>query len=278
MVDRKKVKVDIFSRPHDFRLSYFHDVSTGNKDTTIVPVAHYDEGLGAPSTYNAHREHASFAEYDGSNCFPDSRLDPIIGKVTFTMGKHLLETDKIHAIKCGIGVIAGAFEDFNAEDEVSTLDIKEIMELQQDGTNRETYPLWAGNKLTEKDSGKGTFNADMAGLTTTQVIEDVDFAYGTYYDALHYYTNGEKLRKVVPMMKQFVLTRQRPTRTFKVRISSKTKYMNPYAFMGVLTHVHTETNAEQLFSSADATTGNSVLVNHRYRFDEHNPYFDMERQ
>ncbi len=52
-------KVKMYPRPHDEGHSWTMGLE-GTPDSTIYPFLLYDEGLGAPSAYNANPEHASF--------------------------------------------------------------------------------------------------------------------------------------------------------------------------------------------------------------------------
>jgi len=52
-----------YSRPHD-QFTAFNIGLEDAQNSTIVPIAFYDEGLGSPGSYNANPKHASFSETD----------------------------------------------------------------------------------------------------------------------------------------------------------------------------------------------------------------------
>lgn len=200
---------------------------------TMIPVAHYDAGLGNPASIYTHPEHSSFAEYGGSNVHPDSHLDKIYCNIHARMSKHALETDKIHVMRFGIQVIAGAFDDFDVTDNATGRTIKQILGLQSEATHKQTYPNWSGSNLLNYGNKPHDLHADMPGLTTDQTIESVDFDIDEHYDTLHYSPIGEKYKRVQSGIKWYTLTRSRPFRDIKIHLKSSAKASNEYMCQAV---------------------------------------------
>ncbi len=132
-----------YPRPHNMETNWGYGLETGVANTdTIIPITMYDEGLGAPSAYEANPEHASFVEAAEANCYPESKINLVLAQLTLSLSKGALETDKIHNVRYYYQPIFTTFDDITALDEISTFDIGEILELQREGTDRQCYPLF----------------------------------------------------------------------------------------------------------------------------------------
>ncbi len=155
-----------YPRPHDMTIIYGHGMESAVvNNTTIVPYNMYDEGLGTPINYNANPEHASFVEVNMPNSFPDSTINMVVGEISFSLTKGAIETDKVVAVRCGFMPIFTTFDDIIAADEVSTLDISEVLELQREATDRQSYPLFNTVKMKAGISAATTLHANVPGLT-----------------------------------------------------------------------------------------------------------------
>ncbi len=134
-------------------------------DNTIIPLIIHDEAQGDPALYNAHPEHASFAEYLGPNCYPDSVINTVFVELTYALTKAAIETDKVPAVKLVYMPIFTTFDDITVNDEVSGLDIGEILELQREATDRQSYPLYNTVKMKAGVVASTILHADVPGLT-----------------------------------------------------------------------------------------------------------------
>lgn len=268
-----------FPLPHNTQHSWCHGIETGTANsTTIYPLCMYDEGLGSPSGRDTNPEHASFAEVSYPNIHVDSRVNSVFAVLELSLTKGALETDKITALRIGVMPIFTSFlENLTAKDEKSTMEIEDILELQHEDTDRQCYPLYNGVKMTEKFTGSATLSASVPGLTTTQVLEGVTWDIDSYYDALHYFTNGKKLGKSQGGLKWYTLTRQHPRVKIGIKLRSKSKYANPYMFFGVMTHCPQTDNIHQIPPAGDTTNINHVYADIRWRFNEWNPKFNFEK-
>jgi hypothetical protein len=280
MVVKRLAKSTHYPLPHHENVQWSFNLSTSAQYATTAPICHYDEGRGSPSAIQANPEHASFAEYAGSNCFPESYISSngFHCNLRVKMEKHALETDKLHNIRFGVLVSAVSFlTDLTAKDEKSGLEIEDILHLQHDTTNRETYPLYTGTDMAEPYANAGSMGADQAGLTTDTSIEEVDFTINNYYDILQYGAVAPKLKRCQSGIKWMNISRQHPVKNIRIHLKNKVKKMHEYAGLFVTTLVYPTDNPEQTVLSGDVTSGNHLTFQLQYRFNEWNEQFDMER-
>jgi len=114
---------------------------------TIIPLIMNDDALGDPMSFNAHPEHASWAEVDEPNCYPDSEIRNFQVSLEIQALHNLWDSVTLGARwqspKISIALIACAFpEDLDAIDERSGLSLKAMLELQKESTDRQCYPLY----------------------------------------------------------------------------------------------------------------------------------------
>lgn len=267
------------SRPHNMVHSWCHGLETASTiQTTIYPLIIQDEGLGDPSAYNSHPEHASFVEANEPNVYPESRVDTIFGMTELEMTKGALETDKIHGIKYATMDIYIAFkEDLTATADASTVEIQDILELDSESTDRQAYPLWNDVDMTVNKSSLELLPTKVPSLDTTQAIEGVTFSSELYYDTLHYSNLSGKLKSVQTGLRWGMLTRQRPYARIPMRIRSDVKKANPYTLCARMIHIPINSSAEQLGVATDTTNIPHVRVTMTTRYDEWNENFDHTR-
>ncbi len=275
----KLMKTRWYPRPHDMENGWFHRLEPGNNSmATIYPMVMYDEGLGDPASYNAHREHASFVVAGEPNCYPESRVDLITAKLELSLTKPALRTDNLVAVKCAYMPIFMSFkEDYIAIDELTSVETQDLIEMQTESTDRQGYPLYNGTKMPEKYSGSGTLAANVPGLTTTQIIEAVTFFPNNFYDGIHYLSIAGKLKAIQGGLKWLTLTENRPLATIKIRLRPKVKRMNPYTFFGCMVYVPDVDTATQTHVSADTTNINHVEARFMVRYNEWNQAFDFNK-
>ncbi len=274
---KKLMRTTWYPRPHDIENSYSHGIDSGVvNNTTIYPLMMYDEGLGAPDSYNAHPEHASFAAASEPNCFVESRVNKILTNISFSMPKTALETDKIHAVKCAFMPIFMAFKDnYTAIDEVANFEVQDSLNMQFETTDRQGYPLYNGVKMQQAFANSGLLAVNVPGLTTTQIIEGVAFNANAYYDSIHWLSIANKVKASAGGLKWFTLTRSHPVKHIKIRIRPKVKRMNPYTFFGIMTFVPAVDSFQQYSTAADTTNVQHVRVDINTRYNEWNQDYDF---
>jgi len=271
-------KTKNWSRPHNMQHSWFHSVEKASQNATIYPLVMYDEGLGNPGAYEAHRENAAFVQAPEANCFPESRIDFVVAKLEIYMAKAALETDGLHSIKVGFMPIMTSFEDLTVIDELSTLETQDVLELTSEDTDNQAFPLYNDTKLTEKFANSALLSALAPGLTTTQVLEGVAFDENVFYNALHFLTISGKIKTMTRGLKWITLTRNKPYRTIFIKLSNRSKRMVKKSFFGVLIDVPGVDGQFQLPVSGDTTVNLShVGVSMQVRYNEWNQEFDMRK-
>ncbi len=273
--------IKTYPRPHELDIGFGIPLESGvNNQQTCIPLLHYDEGLGDPASYNANPEHASFAEYNASNCYPQSRIDNIWAEITVSLTKAALETDKIHALKFAFMIVHMAFpEIYDAVDELTGSKVETIIKMQKETTDRQGYPLYNGVDMLAGVTGtQHSFPAGtMPGLTADDKLEGLSLGTGAYYDNLHYGSNSGQTKKAQSGLKWLTLSRRSPMKKIRIHMKSGAKRMNPYTFLGVHMIFPVAGNNAQLFSIGDTTNVTHVYVNAKVRYYEWNLGYDMNR-
>lgn len=266
-----------FPRPHDMKNSWFHSLEGATQDTTIYPLVHYDEGLGAPNLYNSNPDHASFAEAGMSNCYPNSSIDFITSIFEFYMTKGAITTDAIPVMKFATMPVFMSFkEDYTAIDEAS-IEVQDILEMQFETTDKQGGALYDTNKLTPRFTNSSLLNAAEPFLTTNQQLENVAFSVAAYYDATHYRTIQGKLKNCNAGLQWHTLTKTRPYMKYKLTLNSKAKFMNEYAFLGLLIHFPQSGSKDQLTVIGDTTADLAHLgIITKNRYNEWHQGFDHD--
>ncbi len=142
-ISSRMVKTKIYPRPHDFKNSWGHGLESAVvNQATIYPIVMNDEGLGTPSAYESNPKNAAFVQAAEPNCFPESRVDLVLAKLTLSLTKSAIETDKVHALKIAFMPIFLSFDDYTAIDELSALEIQDILEMQTESTDNQGFPLY----------------------------------------------------------------------------------------------------------------------------------------
>jgi hypothetical protein len=280
MTDMIMGKVPLYSRPHSWHLAWLMSLQNPQADTTVIIPNHFqDEGLGSPSGYNANRDHASFATAAEPNCYPESKIRNNRDYLRISMTKSALHTDNLDAIRVGVMVISVAFkEPLDAEDVVTSTQIKDVLELQYETTDRQTYPLWNTKKVYDKWTNSAHLPANVPGLTTDQGLEYVSFGDELYYNMIHYASNKGMLMSIASGLKWYTLTRNKPYRNIPIMNKSRSKAMNEYAGLYTLVHLPQAGTLHQIPLETDTTSGGKhIECTFVSRKDEWNHYFDMER-
>ncbi len=147
---------------HEFIMSFscFLRDSLTTRSSTILPIVMNDDAQGDPADLNVHPEHASFSEIAYPNCFPDSEIKNM--KITIDMFVPKSVATNAAKVRVTYGLISCAFpEDLDALDKKSTLTLKEILEIQKETTDRQTFPLWSAIDM----SNGSLLHANVPGLT-----------------------------------------------------------------------------------------------------------------
>ncbi len=277
MVMKKIRGTTWYPQIHDTKIQWQMEIRrTGdNLHSTNIPLITYDEAF-IPPNIKTNPQNASFAEVGHSHCAPESEIS------NFNSTLKIIKqdgTNKLKTMVVGVQVVSLAFlEDLTPKDEISTLDIQDILELLYETTDRQTYGLYNNTKVTETFSGSATLDAVEMGLTTTQVLEFDDFVIEEFYDAIHYTTIAGKIKSVQSGIKWYNLTEERPFVKIRIHNKSSTKKMNEYAYLGlrVILPEIASVYQPQMISLITADTS-SISCDSRTRYLEYNENFNFSR-
>lgn len=268
------MKKEEWPQPHYIKENWQLSAETADKTSTQIAIAHYDEGLGASSANESNPRNPSFAVQQRPNCWPNSKIDSVFANLRVQLTKGAIETDKISSLRIAFQTIALSFDDALAIDELSQLEIQDTLHLSRETTDRQTYPLYNGTKLTELYSGSATLSAAVPGLTTTQVLEGDDFAPFAFYSALQYHTTKEKLKVCQNGLHWRTLTKNKPYTDFRVIYDNKAKKMMPYTYFGLRIFIAEVGTWDSGIPAADTTAIDHVTCNLTARYLERNPDFN----
>jgi len=275
------MRTEHYPQPHDIRGGVTFELDNGVIDSTIIPFAFYDEGLGAPSAVETHPENAAFAVVDKqANCFVNSRINMIHAELRFSLTSKFFD-DNLSGIRFATMPIFMAFiNDYTAIDELSALEIQDVLEMQTETTTNQGGPLYvAGTDLPEKVASLGNLGAATPFLDTDVGIEGVAFVEQNYYDMLAHSTNAEKLKSVQGGLKWEVINANRPfiKKTFFIR--PKVKRMNKFTYFGVMVHVPEQGDTQQIgVITRDITAATQYLdVDWDVRYNEWNNEFNSSK-
>ncbi len=270
-----------FPQPHKVAGSFSFELDDGTIDTTIVPLAFYDEGLGTPSARETHPENAAFAiVQDEVNCFVNSRINMINAEFRFTLTSKFKD-DNLQAIRIGTMPIFMAFiDDYTAIDELTGLEVQDVLEMQTESTDRQGGPLYvAGADMAEKAAASANQGANQPFLDTDVSLEGVNFQPEVYYDALQFLTISKKLKSVQGGIKWEHLTDNRPMIRKRFHVRPKVKRMNPFTFFGVGVFCMLQGGDTQPHViTRDLTAATQYVdVDYNIRFNEWNQDFNFKK-
>lgn len=251
------------------------------KDATIFTLFRSSEVVTGVEAIEVNPTNGNFSEDSG----PLVAMNSIIPKLTInmkvTMTKSATETDKLRAVKFKWMPIYSAFLDsLEAEDTKTAVQIEDILELQHDTTNKDTYPLFSTTKLSIGPQPMSDINSTEVfgdyGLTTNSTLESVAFDEELLWDSLKYYTNAAKLRKQIGKVHAVTITRDRPYEYFSNNFTyPAVKRANPYTFCGILMWVPQVGSIGQFQTAGETSAVDHLYVNMSVRFSEWNADHDQ---
>ncbi len=273
-------KVEMYAQPHNISRSFAFELDDATLDSTIVPFAFYDEGMGTPTALETHPENAAFALVaNEANCFINSRINVVIARLRFSLTSKALD-ENLPGIRMAFMPIHMAFiDDYTAIDELSTLEVQDVLEMQTESTDNQGGPLYvAATDLPEGTAGQALYSVKTPFLDTDTGLEAVAFDPNAYYNMMHFMTNSGKLKATQSGLKWFILDANRPTMSFDIHIRPKVKRMNKFTYFGCLIHVPIHSNTDQIINTGDITAATQyVNVNVRARYSEWNQDFNSRK-
>ncbi len=263
-----------FPLHHDIEFNFQLSAEIETKNSTIVPLVIQDQGLTpSGSTKQVNPRNPNFEIDAGVNCYAESIIPKIALSYRCSLTKGAIETDAIRSLSINVMPIHTAFlSRLDAEDYKTAVDCENLLELTHETVDEQCYPLWSGTDL----DNPSLVPADVPGLTTNQNYESVAFDKETFFDAMQYYTNKNMLQTMIGRMKTLLLKRDYPysyaSNNYNYPI---VKFMNPYAFCGILFHLPQVGQIDQFGIASETTAIPHVNISGKIRFPEWNQVFDQ---
>ncbi len=270
--------------PHDFTWGFglTIDDSISTKSSTIIPTLMQDNAIIDYETIKTNKENDDFAVVAKPNTAAGSYVPKVVSSWTMVLLSSEPGVLNLYHMPIGTSML----NRLDAFDKKTGNDIETILELTHEVTDEQCFPLWNGVKLFEGHH-VSDLPAEVPGLTGTQQVEGVAFDQEMFFDALHYYTNREMLRKVTGRMElyKFGASVGQPEANYFERVKfgrnsfvpSLCKYQHPYTFCGELFHAPKTGTAGQPDVAGSVTAIEHVSVYGRTRFMEYNPDFNFSR-
>ncbi len=269
--------------PHVFEYSVGLEFGTA---TTLTYLRNSIDTVN-PETIMVNPRHASYAIDTGPCVCSDSLVEFMTIQKTYTMGGIPMNTDNIPAIACRDMKIFGCWEDnWTPTDEDTGASIASILNLTSDLTKEDVVPLVAGSKtagLAPQPLSTITM-AEVFGdynLTTNSNMEVVAWNEQQIYNALHFFTNGAKLKTTIGQLRRYILSRNRTHASIfqRMRVPRKCFSSQPHLYFGDMFSVPAKTDIDQVtIDDVGSTAGDVIQAKVIVRFDEWNKAFDQSRQ
>ncbi len=275
-VQKKLMKSTWYPQPHNIRGQCFFELDNATLDSTIVPFAFYDEGLGAPSANETNPRNSAFVLVaDQANCFVGSRINNIFAEFRFSLASPILDQN-IPSVRFATMPLYFAFqEDYTAIDELTSLETQDVLHMQTESTDRQGGPLYVAATDLPAVGVSANLGTNTPFLDTDTGLEAVAFVTSTYYNAVHFHTTGAKYHSVSGGLRWHTLTPNRPTISQRYNITPKTKRMNEFTYAGLLVHMPIGGDEDQNFAIAEiAGAQNLVNMTWQIRYNEWNEDFN----
>ncbi len=267
--------------PHDFKCGFGLGIDGSTKNATIVPILFQDNALVDYETIKVNPENADFVVSSKPNCHAGSYIPKAMMIWEAWSPSAEIDVMKFYTMDIHTAML----NRLDAFDKKTGDTIENILELQHETTDEQAGPLYTGTKLYE-GHGVNDLTTDVPFLTTSGQLEDVAFSPLKFFDALHYYTNKEMLRKVSGRMLTHVVAgslakevslRNKIVSGYQNFIPGMCKFMHPYTYCGKLFNAPAVGDTRQYHLAAETTGIEHLTVQCRVRFNEYNPDFNFSR-
>ncbi len=273
--------------PHEFNYYAGFGLEKANQ-ATYFPLMYTSNDAIAPDTIEVNPKHQNFGVETGCLVNHDSQVQFIDVRIDFQLSKLAFATDQLQGVRIKYMGVFGSFgENWTSSDDTGSETALTILELVKDDTDEAIRPLWTNVDMALEEDIPFTTVNDLAeafgdwGLTADGKLESVAFDEQTYFDAMHYYTNKEKLRTLTSGLRSVFLSKLRTSHSIRLprRVPRHAQYGNPYMFYGLLVNLEPSSNLHtQLPTGADTTDINHINVKASVRYNEWNPDFEQSRK
>ncbi len=277
---------DDFSLPHRFKYYFGMDFSNSAKNGTTLTYLRTSKDSVNPETIEVNTKNANFAVDGGPVVCYDSIVNKIMIAKRFVFTKHAHVTDQIPRILVRTFKIIGAHEDsWTPADELTSTDTASLLGVTDDATKEDVTPTFNGTDLGNagnqplSDVTMPEAYTDY-NLTTNAVLESVNTNINTIFAAMHYYTNGGKLKSLMRPVKTFNLSQnKRWHNTFESRfVPRKIRRGIESLYFGEHIDMPQYSSSQSFHDLAHtATAGNHVFCVVDVQFNEWNKKFEQAR-
>lgn len=273
--------------PHDFKYFVPIDLEAAAENSFMFTLIRASDACLVADSTVVNPQHPSFAGEAGATCCMGSIVPRLNVSMDLWLDKVARETDKVRAVRVNYMPVYIAFLDnLTAKDEKSGAEIEDVLELQHDVGNRDTFPLFSttdGTTGTTSQPFSNVNDADEAfgdyGLGGTGTLESVAFDRDLFWDAMHFHSTRNMLKTVTGGMRTAVVTPDRPFHFGSANFTHpKVKRMNPYTYCGLLVHIELSGSNNQILTAAETSANNWVNCIINCRYDEWNPNFVQSMQ
>ncbi len=274
-------KEERFPRPHFLKNKFVLELGTAGDHAVAYQFVRNDAGLGSPASYKANPEHASFVEVEGCGCYENSKIFSGSMNLDLSITKACHVTDKIFELNFAIIPYVFSFkEDYTAIDELSSLEVQDLLFQQTEAVDEQGGPLYNG-----RDVSGDIINLDSTApfLTTDAKLEYIGMEetnMENIYKMLQYGSPKltGKLKSCMPQGVKWYHVGRGQTKHINIKFSSKIKAIDEYSNCGVIIYLPMSDDMHQRTLAADAGVGTYHLLASVYgRYNEWHPDFDFMR-
>jgi len=267
--------------PHhfDYEFDLFADNTT--KSHTIIDIIRSFQQTTDPTTIEVNPKKTGFGEETGSVCQMNSIIPKIQMRLSATLTKGAVETDKVRTLRFNWMPIYMSFkEGWQATDENSGLTTETILEIEKVDGSESGRPLFTdvdlGTELHPLSTINNTETFAMLGLLTDAKLEAIDFNELNFWQAKRYFTNKGVINKATGQWHDVILSRDRPYTYFSDNFTHPTvKRINPYTWCGVLFHCPLAGTVSQMVEAGDVTDIPHIRFRISIQYDEWNNLYDQ---
>ncbi len=271
--------------PHDYTFSFGMDMdaAAATKNSTIIPYVMQDNAIVDYETIKTNPENEDFAVVAKPNCAAGSFVPRV--SVSWKAFCPVIGGAEIDVMNFKyMPIHTSMLNRLDAFDKKTGNDIETILELTHETTDEQAYMLGNDIKLYE-GHGVQDLPSDVPGLDTSTQPEGCAFDMEMYFDALHYYTNKEMLRKVTGRMLSYDIrkistnlhNKEIIKQYYSNNMPSICKYMQPYTLYAGLFHVPLAGTQNQYQLTTEVTAIEHITFLGRVRFNEYNPDWNFAR-
>jgi len=270
--------------PHYFVYEFGLDSAGSTRNATMATYLRTSKISNDPSTIEVNPRNAAFAVDTGALICEES----IVQKMTInkTIAMSAAFAAQVPAVTIQNLVIAGCFEDsWSPADERSGATVESIIEVTDEPTtNMDVTPKWTATALAKEEDQPfstitGTENFTEYNMSSS-TMKSVAWNTKAYFDARKFYTNGNKMASVAPILKTRILNSKKQTyirESGQKFVPKQCQFGRRDNYFGEMFHVPFFSDPEQIIDSfTTPSSAANVIYEIIVSFNEWNPLFDQK--